>query len=172
MAVAATLLSFVSGCSDDTTAAPTGQSGGDADKPAVTTIELTVGGESVDLSGTTQKCYDHDGHLMVEAYNADDPDASHFLVDSHQGTVTLSIGVQDGPSGVFEDGKDGQSAEVTRNGDSVSVTGTIEADPLTIDADCAEFVDTPPDSSKVDSSQLPSIPSSCPAGQAVCIPEN
>jgi lipoprotein antigen len=177
--VGAALLLVVSGCSSEDSAEPFGRSAG-SDKPATTTVDLSLNGEAVDLSGAAQKCYDHEGHLMVEAYNADEPESSHFLMDDYQGKVALSIGVRGGESGVFEyePDKDGQSAKVTRDGDSVSATGTIgvaqddTADPqeFKITARCAKFVDTPPDSSKVDPSDVPSIPSTCPAGEAVCIP--
>jgi hypothetical protein len=78
----------------------------------------------------------------------------------------------------YEQGKGGQTAKVTRDGDSVSVTGTIRVafddstapQPFSITARCAEFFNTPPDSSKVDSSDMPSIPSSCPPGEVVCYP--
>lgn len=176
--VGAALLLVVSGCSGGDSADPFGQSG--SDTPATTTVTLSLNGEAVDLSGAMQKCYDHEGHLMVEAYNPDEPESSHFLMDDYQGKVALSIGVQGGESGVYEyePDKDGQSAKVTRDGDSVSATGTIgvaqddTADPqeFKITARCAKFFDTPPDSSKVDTSEVPSIPSTCPAGEAVCIP--
>ncbi|MCT2582455.1 lipoprotein LpqH [Actinophytocola gossypii] len=176
--VGAALLLAVSGCSDDTSADPVGQVTETTDEPAVTTIELTVGGEPVELTDSVSTCYDHEGHLMVEAYNADDPDASHFLMDHYQDTVSLSIGVRDGELFRYEEGANGQTAEVSRDGNSVTVDGTIgvsgdssEPRAFTIDAECAEFVDSPPDSSKVDPGELPSIPGSCPPGQAVCIPD-
>jgi len=184
VSVGAALLLVVSGCSDDTSTESgetLGQATETTDKPAVTTIDLTLNGEPVDLTGATLKCYDHEGHLAVEAHNADDPDASHFLMDYYQDNVALSIGVPDGQPDLFryEEGKNGQTAEVTRDGNSVSVDGTIgvslddstEPQPFTINADCAEFFDTPPDSSKVESSDLPSVPSSCPPGEVLCIPE-
>lgn len=180
--VGAALLSVVSGCSDDKSTGstePTGQPTERDDKPA-TTIDLTLNGEPVDLTGATPKCYDHEGHLMVEAHNADDPDASHFLMDYYQDEVALGIGVRGGQPDLFryEQGKNGQTAEVTRDGDSVSVTGTIGVSlddstapqPFTITAHCAKFFDTPPDSSKVETSELPGIPASCPPGEVLCIP--
>jgi hypothetical protein len=39
---------------------------------------------------------------MVEARNADDPDASQFLMDQYQNKVALSVGVRNGASGLFE----------------------------------------------------------------------
>jgi hypothetical protein len=178
VSLGAALVLVVSGCSDDEPAAtaPTGGS----DTPSVTTVELTLDGQSVDLGDSVLKCYDHEGHLMVEAHNAEDPDGSHFLMDYYEDRVSLSVGVQDGDSYQYEQGKDGQTAEVTRDGTSVSVTGKIGGvtsgsgapQPFSIDASCAKFFDTPPDSSKVDPSELPSIPSTCPPGQAVCIPED
>ena len=177
--VGAALLLVVSGCSDAGSAESFGQSAG-SDTPATTTVALSLNGAAVDLSGAMQKCYDHEGHLMVEAYNADEPESSHFLMDDYQGKVALSIGVRGGESGVFEyePDKNGQSAKVARDGDSVSASGTIgvaqddTAAPqkFKITARCAKFFDTPPDSSKVDTSEVPSIPSTCPAGEAVCIP--
>jgi len=177
----AAFLLLVSGCSGDKPAVSTGQPAEPSAKAAVTTVELTLNGQPVDLSGATLKCYDYQGHLMVEANNATGSDASHFLLDDYRDAVALSIGVQGGQSGVFEyeAGKSGQAAEVRRDGDSISATGTIGAalddsaapQPFTITANCAEFVNTPPDSSKIDSSAVPSISSSCPPGQAVCLPE-
>lgn len=171
--VGVALLLVMSGCSERTSAEPT-------DAPAETTIDVTIDGEPVDLAGATSKCYDHEGHLMVEAYDADDPDASHFLADYYHDEVALSIGVRGGDPDLFEyeQDKSGQSAEVERDGDKVSVTGTIGVAlddttpprPFTIKASCARFFDTPPDSSKVGSSELPSIPVTCPPGEAVCIP--
>jgi hypothetical protein len=182
VAVGAALLLVVGGCSDDTSSEANdtlGQATETTDAPAVTTIDLTVDGEAVELTDSVLKCYDHEGHLSVEAHNADDPDASHFLMDYYQDSVSLSIGVRDGQPDLFvyEEGTNGQTAEVTRDGDSVTVDGTIaaagdsEPRPFTIDAQCAEFVDTPPDSSKVDPDEMPSIPGSCPPGQALCIPD-
>ena len=181
--VGAALLLVVGGCSDDAST-ESGESTGPVvesnEEPAVTTVDLTLNGESVDLGDATLKCYDYDGHLMVEAHNADDPEATHFLMDYYQDNVALSIGVRGGEPDLFryEEGEGGQTAEVTRDGDSVSVEGTIGVgggssgpQPFTIEAQCAEFFDTPPDSSKVDPSELPSIPASCPPGQALCIPD-
>lgn len=177
----------LSGCSDDGDSgsgefgqpvAETTEEGSGA--PQATTIDLTVDGQTVDLGDATLKCYDFEGHLMVEAHNAADSDASHFLMDDYQDSVSLSIGVQDGLSGVFEydQGNGGLNAEATRKDHSVTVTGTIEesdtAEPVefSIEASCAEFVETPPDSSKVGEgdSDLTSIPSTCPPGEVVCIP--
>lgn len=172
------LMLIMSGCSDDAAVQPAG----DFDKPSVTTVDLTLDDQPVDLTGAALKCYDHEGHLMVEAYNADDPDASHFLMDYYENNVALSIGVRDGDPDLFdyEEGKSGQTAKVTRDGASVSVTGMIgvalsdsEAPrSFSITASCAEFFNTPPDSSKVDSSDLPGVPGSCPPGQAVCFPDD
>jgi hypothetical protein len=178
--VGAALLLVVSGCSDDKSTESADQPTASTDKPAATTIDLTLNGAPVDLTGAASKCYDYQGHLMVEARNADDPEASHFLIDYYRDEVALSIGVRGGDPDLFEyeQGKGGQAAEVTRDGDSVSAKGTIGValndtaapQPFTITARCAKFFDTPPDSSKVGSSELPSIPSTCPAGEAVCIP--
>jgi len=127
------------------------------------------------------KCYDYEDHLMVEAHNADDLEATGFLMDYYENNVNLSIGVQGGDPDQFryEEGTDGQTAEVTRDGASVTITGKIGAaggsgapQRFEIAANCAEFFNTPPDSSKVDPSDLPSVPSSCPAGQPLCIPED
>ena len=178
VSLGAALVLFVSGCSDSEPADSAGQS--DPNTPDVTTVELTLNGQPVELTDAASKCYDYEEHLMVEAYNADDPDASHFLMDYYQDKVALSIGVRDGEPNLFEyeQGKDGQSAKVKRDGDSVSVTGTIgvalddssDPQPFSITASCAKFFNTPPDSSKVDESDLPSIPSSCPPGEVVCYP--
>ncbi|HEV7647700.1 MAG TPA: lipoprotein LpqH [Actinophytocola sp.] len=180
VSVGAALLLVVSGCSDDKSTESAGQPPGSTGKPAATTIDLTLNGEPVDLTGAASKCYDYEGHLMVEAHNAADPDASHFLIDYYQDKVALSIGVRGGQPNLFEyeQGKSGQAAKVTRDGDSVSATGTIgvalddstRPQPFTITARCAMFFNTPPDSSKVDSSDLPSIPPTCPPGEAVCLP--
>lgn len=173
---------LLSGCSDD----GGGDSGGslgdplgggetteEQAAPEETTIDLTVGGQDVDLSGATLKCYDFEDHLMVEA-NTDDPDASHFLMDNYNDSVSLSLTVEGGQPGVYSQEEGGVSAEVTRTDNSVSVTGTIDGDEpveFSIEASCSEFFETPPDSSKVDGSGgAPSIPSSCPPGEVVCIP--
>lgn len=173
------VLAVVGGCSDDSSTGPLALPTSSAvDRPAVTTIDLTLDGTAVDLGDATLKCYDHEGHLMVEAFNADDPDASHFLMDYYRDEVSLSIGVEGGESGVFrfEPGAEGQTAEVTRDGDEVTVSGTISGSsaesaprPFTIDARCAEFFDTPPDSSKLDTA--PSIPATCPGGEVLCFLE-
>jgi lipoprotein antigen len=180
VSVGVALLLVVSGCSDDKSTESAGQATGSTGKPAVTTVDLTLNGAPVELTGAASKCYDYEGHLMVEAYDAADPDASHLLVDDYQDKVALSIGVRGGRPDLFEyeQGKNGQAAEVTRDGDSVSVTGTIGValddstapQPFSITARCAKFFNTPPDSSKVQSSELPSIPATCPPGEAVCIP--
>ncbi|HEY0619917.1 MAG TPA: lipoprotein LpqH [Kribbella sp.] len=180
VSLGAALTLIVSGCSDRKSTDSAGQSAGNSDKPSVTTVNLTLNDQPVDLTGAALKCYDYEGHLMVEAHNAPDPDASHFLMDYYQNKVALSIGVRGGDPDLFEyeQGKSGQTAKVTRDGDSVSVTGTIGValsdstapQPFSITASCAKFFNTPPDSSKVDSSGLPSIPASCPPGQAVCLP--
>jgi hypothetical protein len=177
--LAAALTLMVSGCSSRA-ADSAGPSAGSPDKPAVTTVDLTLNDQPVDLSGAALKCYDYEEHLMVEADNASDPDASHFLMDYYHDEVALSIGVQGGKPDLFEyeQGKGGQTAKVTRDGDSVSVTGMIGValdestapQPFSITASCAKFFNTPPDSSKADSSELPSIPATCPPGEAVCIP--
>jgi hypothetical protein len=167
----------MSGCSGDSDSP---QPTGEADKPSVTTVDLTLNDQPVELGDAALKCYDYEGHLMVEAYDADDLEATHFLMDYYENNVSLNIGVRDGDLFTFEEGKNGQSAEVDRNGATVSVTGTIgvnssdsaEPQPFSIKANCAEFVNTPPDSSKVDSSGLPGAPSTCPPGQAVCFPED
>ncbi|GAB3468795.1 hypothetical protein GCM10027436_84980 [Actinophytocola sediminis] len=167
---------IVSGCSDRAATDSAGQPAGEDNQPAVTTIDVTVNDQPVDLTGAESKCYDHEGHLSVEAYDPDDSDVSHFLMDYYQNEVALSISVQGGDPDLFqyEPGTDGQTAKVTRDGDSVSVTGTIgvadssDPRPFSITANCAKFFDTPPDSSKVDSSDLPSIPSTCPPGEIVC----
>lgn len=177
----AALVLVMSGCSDGEPTDSGGQATGEADKPSVTTIELTLNDQPVELDDAVLKCYDYEGHLMVEAHNADDSEASHFLMDYHENNVALSIGVRDGEPDSFqyEQGQDGQTAEVTRDGASVSVTGKIGAaggsaapQRFEISASCAEFFNTPPDSSKVDPSDLPSDSSSCPPGQALCIPED
>jgi hypothetical protein len=169
----------VSGCSDSgssDSSDSSGDSGATSAGPTATTVDLTLDGQPVDLAGATLKCYDYQGHVMVEAHDPADSAATHFLLDSHGNNVTLSIGVQGGLSGVYEfaQGQAGQTATVTRDGDSVSATGTIDdttpPKPFSITARCAKFFDTPPDSSKVDSSELPSIPASCPPGEAVCLP--
>jgi Mycobacterium 19 kDa lipoprotein antigen len=175
----AALALVVSGCSDSEPTGSAGQTAGGSDKPDVTTIDLTLDGQPVDLTEAALKCYDHEGHLSVEAHNADDPDASGFLMDFYQNNVTLSISVRGGQSRIveFEEGRSGDSAELTRDGDSVSVTGTLgqslndspPPQPFSIAASCAKFFDTPPDSS-LDSSELPSIPATCPPGEVVCIP--
>jgi len=180
VSLGAALVLIVSGCSDSKSADSAGPSPESSDKPAVTTIDLTLNGQPVDLTGATSKCYDYEGHLMVEARNAADPDASHFLMDYYRDEVALSIGVRDGDPDLFEyeQGERGQTAKVKRDGDSVSATGTIGValndstapQPFSITASCAKFFNTPPDSSKVDSSDLPSIPSSCPPGEVVCYP--
>lgn len=171
VAVGVAVLLAVSGCSDD---APNEQAAG-ADKPSATTIELNLDGEQVDLAdATSKKCYDHEGHLAVEAYDPADPDASRLLMDYYQESASLSIHVGGESVDNYDQDAAEQDIKVTRDDVSVSVTGTIgpASQPFEIAADCAEFFDTPPDSSKVDPSDMPSIPSSCPAGQAVCIPEN
>jgi hypothetical protein len=180
VSLGAALALIVSGCSDGGPTDSAGQSSGSPDKPNVTTVDLTLDGKPVDLTGAALKCYDYEEHLMVEAHNATDSDASHFLMDYYQNNVALSIGVRGGNPDLFEyeEDKNGQTAKVTRDGASVSITGTIgEAlsdsatpQPFSITASCAKFFNTPPDSSKVDSSDMPSIPSSCPPGEVVCIP--
>jgi hypothetical protein len=180
VSLGAALALIVSGCSDSDSADSAGQPTGDSSKPSVTTVDLTLDGQPVELTSATVKCYDYEDHLMVEAHNADDPDASHFLMDYYQDEVALSIGVDGGDPDLFqyEQGKSGQTAKVTRDGDSVSVTGTIGVSlsdsaapqPFSITASCAKFFNTPPDSSKVDSSDQPSIPATCPPGEVVCIP--
>lgn len=175
----AALMLVMSGCSDSESSGSEAPPAGDADKPSVTTIDLTLNDQPIDLADAALKCYDYEGHLIVEAHNADDPDASHFLMDYYENNVALSIGVRDGDPDLFEyeQGKDGQTAEVTRDGASVSVTGTIgvalsDSDApqsFSIAASCAEFFNTPPDGSKVDPSDLPT---SCPPGQAVCLPDD
>ncbi len=179
VALGVALMLVMSGCSDSESTDSAGQSSGDSDKPSVTTVDLTLNDQPVDLADAALKCYDYEGHLMVEAHDADDPDASHFLMDYYENNVALSIGVRDGDPDLFEyeHGKDGQTAKVTRDGASVSVTGTIgvalsdSEDPqsFSIAASCAEFFNTPPDGSKVDPSDLPT---SCPPGQAVCLPDD
>jgi hypothetical protein len=175
--VAVGLVLILGGCSDGGSPEPAGQP--TADKPSVTTIDLTLNDQPVELDDAVLKCYDHEGHLMVEAHNADDPEASHFLMDYYKNNVSLSIGVRDGDVFQYEEGTDGQTAEVKRDGASVTITGKIGAaggstdpQPFEISASCAEFFDTPPDSSKVDPSDLPNIPGSCPPGQPLCIPED
>jgi len=178
VSLGAALTLIVSGCSDSESTDPAGQSAGNSNKPGVTTVNLTLDGQQVDLIGAALKCYDYEDHLMVEAHNAPDPDASHFLMDYYQNKVALSIGVRGGNPDLFEyeQGKSGQTAKVTRDGDSVSVTGTIGValadskapQPFSITASCAKFFNTPPDSSKVDSSDLPSIPATCPSGEVLC----
>jgi hypothetical protein len=179
VSLGAALMLTVTGCSDGGPTAPAGQSSG---KPAVTTIDLTLDDRPIDLTDATLKCYDYEDHLMVEAHNADDSDASHFLMDYYKNEVALSIGVQGGDPDLFEyeQGKNDQTATVNRDGDAVSITGTIgeslsdsaTPQPFSITANCAKFFNTPPDSSKVDPSDQPSIPSSCPAGEVLCIPDN
>ena len=149
--LSAALILAVSGCSD--AASKT------ADAPKSTTIELTMDSQPVNLSGAAQKCYDFEGHLMVEAYDKADQDATHFLMDYYKNEVALSIGVKGGHPDLFEytPGKPKQSATVTRDGNAVSITGTIGValddttppKPFSIKASCAEFVDTPPDSSSI-----------------------
>lgn len=171
VAVGVAVLLAVSGCSDD---APNEQAA-DTGKPSATTIELTLAGEQVELADApSKKCYDHEGHLAVEAYDPADPDAARLLMDYYQENASLSIHVGGESVNNYDQDAAEQDIKVTRDGASVSVTGTIgeASQPFEIAADCAEFFDTPPDSSKVDPSDTPSIPSSCPAGQAVCIPEN
>jgi Mycobacterium 19 kDa lipoprotein antigen len=152
----ATTLVAASGCSGDTPADRSEKSSGGARS---TTIELTVDDQPVDLANATPKCYDYQGHLVLEAYNAADREDTYFLLDFYRDEVTLGIGIRNGQRDhyQYEEGKAGQSATVERDGDSVSVTGTIAATddsgtpptPFSIEADCAKFFDTPPDSSKV-----------------------
>ncbi len=172
------LVLIMSGCSDGDSPESAGQP--TADKPSVTTIDLTLNDQSVDLGDAVVKCYDYEDHLMVEAHNPDDFEATGFLMDYYENNVNLSIGVRGGDPDQFryEEGADGQTAEVTRDGAEVTITGKIGAaggsdapQRFEISANCAEFHNTPPDSSKVDPSDMPSIPSTCPPGQAVCIPE-
>lgn len=96
---------------------------------------------------------------MFEAFDKADRDATHFLMDYYNKQVALSIGVKGAQSHLYEytEGKPEQSATVTRKDHAVSVAGTIgvalddttPAKPFSIEADCAEFVDTPPDSSSI-----------------------
>jgi hypothetical protein len=94
VSLGAALALGVSGCSDIKSTDSVGLSAGDSDKPSVTTVDLRLNGEPVDLTGAVSKCYDYEGHLMVEVRNADDPDASHFLMDYYQEKVALSIGFE------------------------------------------------------------------------------
>lgn len=159
-AVMAAAVVVVSGCSSSggVSAATSGASSA----PAVTIITLDLNGESVNLAGLSQKCYDYQGHLMLEAYNPANSNASNFLMDYYHDGVSLSIGIQGGnPDDYdYQAGQNGQSATVTRNGNSVSVTGkigvalddTTPPAPFSIKAQCAKFFDTPPDSSNVGTS--------------------
>lgn len=151
----ATLVVLASGCSDGT---PGDWSKKAGSTPSTTTIELTLDKQPIELAGPTFKCYDHEGHLSVEAFDPADREATHFLMDYYRDNVALSIGIRGNPDLYsYEQGKSGQTATVRRDGNSVSVTGTIGESfdsstppkPFSIEADCAEFVDTPPDSSKV-----------------------
>jgi hypothetical protein len=152
--IATILVAVTSGCSerssDDSSAKP-------ENAPSVTTIDLTLDSQPVDLAGTAVKCYDYQGHLMVEAYDKADQDSTHFLMDYYNKEVALSIGIKGGQPDLYEYTPGKQSATVTRDDHSVSVAGTIGValddttppKPFSIKADCAEFVNTPPDSSSV-----------------------
>src|SRR5262245_6273300 len=152
--VAATVVAIVSGCSDDADS-----SDKSADAPSVTTIDVTLDSQPVDLAGAALKCYDFQGHLMVEAYDKADRDATHFLMDYYNKQVSLSIGVKGGQPDLFEytPGKPKQSATVEHDGSSVTVTGNIGValddttppKPFSIKASCAKFFATPPDSSAI-----------------------
>lgn len=154
--LAAFLAGVASGCSDSES---TDSSDKAAVAPKVTTVDLTLDSQPVDLADAALKCYDFEGHLMVEAYNKGDQDATHFLMDYYNKEVSLSIGVNGAQPDLYEytPGKPQQSATVTHDDSSVSVTGTIGVAlddttpprPFSIKASCAEFVNTPPDSSTV-----------------------
>ena len=146
-AVTAAAVIMVSGCY------------GNSSAPAATTISLTVNGNSVTLAGLSQKCYDYQGHLMLEAWDPANSNTSNFLMDYYQNGVSLSIGIRGGspPNYDYQAGQNGQSAVVTRNGNTVSVSGIIGVAlddtkppvPFSIKAECAKFFNTPPDSSYV-----------------------
>jgi Mycobacterium 19 kDa lipoprotein antigen len=155
--LAAALALSASGCSGGKPSDTPEKTGETPAGSGVTTVDLTLNAQPVDLAGAALKCYDFQGHLMVEAYNSADREATHFLMDYYQNQVSLSIGVRGGHPDLYdyEQGKAGQAATVTRNGNSVSVTGTIGVAlndttpprPFAIKANCAKFFDTPPDSS-------------------------
>jgi hypothetical protein len=141
----------VSGCSDDAT------SGTPRKSSDVTTVELTLKDQPIDLSGATLKCYDFEGHVSVEASDKD-PEATHFLMDYFNNAVSLSIQVKGADPDLYDldTTKPGQSAVAKRDGDTVTVTGMIGValsdDPpskFSITAHCAKFFATPPDSSAV-----------------------
>lgn len=152
-AVMSAAIVLVAGCSGNS-GAPVA-----AGWPAVTTISLTLNGEAVNLAGLSQKCYDYQGHLTLEAYNPANSSSSSFLMDYYNNGVSLSIGIQGGSPGSydFQAGQNGQNAAVTRHGNSVSVSGkigvalddTAPLAPFSIQAECAKFFNTPPDSSYV-----------------------
>ena len=156
-AAMAAAIVMVGGCSENsgTPVAATGAPGW----PAATTISLTLNGNPVTLAGLSQKCYDYQGHLMLEAYNPANSNASNFLMDYYHNGVSLSIGIQGESPGSydFQAGQNGQSAVVTRDGNAVSVSGkigvalddTVPPVPFSINAECAKFFNAPPDSSDV-----------------------
>ena len=145
-------LAFViSGCSDDATAGTPQQSSD------VTTVELTLKDQPIDLSGTTLKCYDFEGHVSVEA-SGKDPEGTHFLMDYFNNGVSLSIQVKGMDPDLYDldTTKPGQTAAAKRDGTTVTVNGMIGValsdDPpskFSITAHCAKFFATPPDSSGV-----------------------
>jgi lipoprotein antigen len=153
--ISAALIVGIGGCSDDKSAG----SDESADTPTVTTIDLTLGSQPVDLADAAMKCYDHEGHLSLEAFKKDDREATHFLMDYFKNEVGLSIGIKGAQPDLYEytPGKPKQSAKVTRDGNSVTVTGmigvalddTTPPKPFSIKADCSEFVDSAPDSSGI-----------------------
>ena len=149
--LAATLALVVSGCSDDETAG-TPQTSSD-----VTTVELTLKGQPIDLTGTTLKCYDFEGHVSVEASNKD-AEGTHFLMDYFNNGVSFSVQVKGFDPDLYDldTTRPGQSAVAKRDGNTVTVNGmvgvSLSDDPpskFTITAHCAKFFATPPDSSGV-----------------------
>lgn len=142
----------LSGCSDDRT---TGSPQADSD---VTTVELTLNEQPIDLSAARLTCYDFEGHMMVEAATKDDQ-ATHFLMDYFNNGISLSIHVNGAHPDLYEYEQDrnGQSAAARRDGNTVSVAGTIgvaldDTTPpakFAIAARCGKFVNSPPGSAGV-----------------------
>src|ERR1700754_738406 len=116
-----------SGCSDSDSAGSPDSSGNAAEAPTDTTIDVTVDSQPVDLGDAALKCYDFEGHLMVEAFKKGDQDATHFLMDYYKDEVALSIGIKGAQPDLYEytPGKPQQSATVRHDDHSVSVTGMI-----------------------------------------------
>jgi hypothetical protein len=150
--LAAALAVGLSACSDDAT------EGSPQPSSDVTTIDLTLKDQPIDLSGATLTCYDFEGHLSLEA-SGKDAEATHFLMDFYNNGVSLSIHIKGSQPDLYDydPTKSGQNAVAKRDGNIVTVTGmigvslddTTPPSKFSITADCGKFVNTPPGSSGV-----------------------